>query len=103
MNFLNNARNGLGPLRQKRKDQFIAYFRNAEPTAEEFAGIAGIVVTMTNVTVRAAVEAIDPGFEQAGRIPDGFTVARALKLVLSDVPEVSDAISQLRSISRLVP
>ena len=69
MNFLNRAYNAAGPVPQKRKDQIIAYFRNAEPTTEEFAAIARTCLNHKH-NIRSAV-------------PDGFTVARAIKAALA--------------------
>lgn len=83
MKFLNRARNGVGFLRQKRKDQLLAYFRNPEPSAAEFEVIADLVINMKSLNVRGAVEAIDPSFKDSGRVPDGFTVARAIKAALA--------------------
>jgi hypothetical protein len=82
MKFLNRACNGVGFLRQKRKDQLLAYFRNPAPSAADFEAIADLVINMKSLNVRGAVEAIDPSFKSSDRVPDGFTVARALKLAL---------------------
>lgn len=82
MKFLNRAYNAAGPLRKLRKDQIVAYFRNVNPTAEDFAAIARLTLN-DDFNVRTAVEAIDPSFKESGRIPDGFTVARAVKAALS--------------------
>lgn len=80
--FINAAYNAAGPLRQVRKDQIIAYFHNTAPTAEDFAAIARLCLNSKH-NVRSAIEAIDPSFKDSGRVPDGFTVARAVKAALS--------------------
>jgi hypothetical protein len=81
MKLLDKAYNGAGPLRQFRKDQIVAYCRNAEPTAEDFADIEDLTLNRKH-NVRSAVEALEPAFKGSGRVPDGFTVARALKAAL---------------------
>jgi hypothetical protein len=82
MNFLNRAYNAAGPVPQKRKDQIVAYFRNAEPTAEDYMAIARTCLN-DKYNIRSAVEAVDPSFKGTERTPDGFTVARAIKAALS--------------------
>ncbi len=82
MNFLNRAYNAAGSIPKKRKEQIIAYLRNAEPTAEEFAAIARTCLNHKH-NIRSAVEAIDPSFKSSDRVPDGFTVARAIKAALN--------------------
>ena len=86
MDFLNRARTGIGPLRPKRKLQFMAYFTSPEPDPEEFEDLAGVYLVVAGkpeMTVREAIEAIEPGFTASGRVADGFTMARAMKLALA--------------------
>jgi hypothetical protein len=82
MTFLNRAYNAAGPLRSFRKEQIAAYCRNTEPSAEEFAEIEELTLNRKH-NVRTAVEAIEPSFKDKERVPDGFTVARAIKAALS--------------------
>lgn len=81
MNFLDNAYNAAGPLRQKRKDEIIAYCRNPHPTAEDFAAIEDLTLNHA-YNIRKALCMLEPSYEQSDRVPDGFTVARALKMAL---------------------
>jgi hypothetical protein len=82
MNFLNRAYNAAGPVPQKRKGAIIAYFRNAQPSAEDYMAIARTCLNHEH-NIRSAVEAINPSFKDRGLAPDGFTVARAIKAALN--------------------
>ena len=81
MKFLNRAYNIVGWLRQKRKDQIIAYCRNPEPTKEDWDSISDIMIQL-KVNVLDAVTALVHDFDAQAGVPDGFTVARALKATL---------------------
>ncbi len=87
MKFLERAYNAAGPIPEKRRAQVIAYFRNVAPSAEDFAAIARICLNHEH-NIRSAVEAIDPSFQDRSLVPDGFTVARAIKAAVLSTSRV---------------
>jgi hypothetical protein len=81
MNFLDRACNGTGPLRTFRKVQIIASCRNPVPSADDWHEIADLTLNH-DFNVGSAVAALAPGFDPKDAVPDGFTVARAIKAAL---------------------
>jgi hypothetical protein len=94
MSFLNRANNFRGPIPKDVRGKLAAYFNNPAPKAADWEAIHSYVVVSTNeetITVWKAVRAIDPTFQDKvtsvvkepvlrwHRVPDGFTVARAVK------------------------
>ena len=81
MKFLDRAYNGAGPLREFRKLQIVTYCRNPEPSADDWHEIADLTLNH-DFNVGTAVAAVEPGFDPQEAVPDGFTVARAIKAAL---------------------
>jgi hypothetical protein len=78
MKFLNRAYNAAGPLRAMRKDQIKSYCENPSPTPEAWRQIARLTLNHA-FNISTAIAAIVPGFDADNDVPDGFTVARAIK------------------------
>lgn len=81
MKFLDRAYNGAGPLRAFRKVQIITSCRNPEPSAYDWHEIAALTLNH-DFNVGSTVAALAPGFDPKDAVPDGFTVARAIKAAL---------------------
>ena len=92
MKILSQASNLRGSLSDERKRLIASYLSNPEPTADDWDAIAHMVINPGRlVTVWKAVCVLDPTFQKKienkaekrwNRVPDGFTVARAIQAAL---------------------
>ena len=95
--ILARANSFRGPLRDKVKAEIIAYIHNPEPTKEQWDSLSHIIVQKGAISIWKAVVAIDPSFQTQvenkvvdpevrwQRVPDGFTVARAIREATKEV------------------
>ena len=98
MKLLSKARNFRGPLDPEAKKKLAAYMANPDPSKQEWDSIAHMIIkhgSLRRATVWQAVIGVDPTFDRAlpsgaktaedrwRRVPDGFTVARAVARALS--------------------
>lgn len=96
MKLLNQARNFRGPLDPEAKKRLASYMANPQPSKDEWDKIAHMIIKhgLRSATVWQAVLVVEPTFDRSlpsgaktaeerwRRVPDGFTVARALRAAL---------------------